>query len=147
MPVERWLVYALLAAICASAVAILGKVGLRNVDPTLATVVRSIVMTIFLLLAGTALGVWSKLPALREAGGKGIAIIALAGIAGAVSWLFYFRALQLAEASKVVLVDKLSVPFAIVLAVLLLGERPSGLNWLGVALVVAGVLLAALPSR
>ncbi len=147
MPAERWMVYAGLSAVCAALVAILGKAGLKNVDPTLATVVRSMVMTVFLVIAGTALGAWSKLPGLREAGGKGLALIALAGVAGAVSWLFYFRALQLADASKVAPIDKLSVPIAIVLAVILLGERPSLVNWMGIGLVVAGAYLAALPAR
>jgi len=147
MPAERWMVYAGLSAVCAALVAILGKAGLKNVDPTLATVVRSMVMTVFLVIAGTALGAWSKLPGLREAGGKGLALIALGGVAGAVSWLFYFRALQLADASKVAPIDKLSVPIAIVLAVILLGERPSLVNWMGIGLVVAGAYLAALPAR
>mgnify|MGYP000263822008 CR=1 FL=1 len=164
MPAERWMLYAGLSAVCAAMVAILGKAGLKSVDPTLATVLRSIVMTVFLLIVGTALGVWAKLPSLYMAGsgggagepnsgawfgvgGKAMAIIALSGVAGAVSWLFYFKALQLADASKVAPIDKLSVPIAIVLAVVLLGERPSGINWLGIGLIVVGAYLAAMPAR
>lgn len=147
MPAERWIVYAGLSAVFAAMVAVLGKWGLKSVDPTLATVVRSGVMTAFLLIAGTAMGAWSKLPGLREAGGKGMLVIVLAGVAGAMSWLFYFRALQLADASKVSPIDKLSVPIAVVLAVVLLGERPSMVNWLGIGLVVVGVFLAAMPAK
>jgi transporter family protein len=143
---ERWVLYAGLSAVFAAAVAILGKAGLRNVDPMVATIVRSIVMTVFLAAVGTAFGAWSKLPALREAGGKGVALVALSGIAGAMSWLFYFNALRLADASKVASIDKLSVPIAVLLAVLLLGERPSTPNWIGIGLVVIGAYLIALPK-
>lgn len=165
MPLERWLVYGLLSASSAAAIPVLARVGLKGVNADLATVVRSLAATAVLLIAGTFLNVWSKLPTLlrpgatgesptgetatgvTSAGAKAITVLVLTGVAGAASWLFYYKALQLADVSKVGPVDKLSVPLAIILAVVLLGDRPSIPNWLGIALVVGGVYLAALPAK
>ena len=142
MLTQRWFVYALLSAAAAALVGIFGKVGMRGVDATLATAVRSAVMTLVLLAVCQAVGAWGKLSSLD---GRAVGMIALSGLAGAASWLFYFKALQAGTVSQVAPVDKLSVPLAVVLAVLLLGERPTAANWLGVALIVAGGILAALP--
>ena len=142
MAENRWLLYALLSAACASLVAIFGTIGMRDVDATLATTVRSVVMAAFLLALAPALGAWSKLSTLT---GKPVAMIVLSGLAGAASWLFYFKAIQIGAVSKVAPIDKLSMPLAVVLAVLLLGERPTGMNWLGVALIALGAYFAALP--
>ena len=139
--IPRWLIFAILSAVAAAFVGIFGKLGMEKIDSNLATVVRSIVMTLFLLVACTVLGVWTKLPTLH---GRAIWMIVLSGVAGAVSWLFYFRAIQLGHVSQVAPIDKLSMPFAVVLAVLILGDRPSGLNWLGVIMIVAGGYLASL---
>jgi transporter family protein len=142
--IERWLLYAILSALAASLVAIFAKLGMEKVDSTFATTIRSIVMTVLLLITCTVLGVWSKVPDLK---GRPLLMIVLSGAAGAASWLFYFRAVQLGEVSKVAPIDKLSMPLAIVLAVLILGERPTLVNWLGVALIVAGAYLATMPAR
>jgi transporter family protein len=141
---ERWLVYALLSAVAAAMVGIFGKIGMKDVDSTLATAVRSVVMTAFLLAVSAALGLWTRVQTIS---GKAAGMIALSGVAGAVSWLFYFKAIQAGSVSRVAPVDKLSMPFAVLLAVLILGERPTVVNWLGVALVVAGAYLASLPAR
>src|SRR4051812_15746697 len=141
--IPRWLIYAILSAVSAAFVGIFGKLGMEKVDSTLATAVRSVVMTLFLIVACSVIGVWSKLPTLH---GKAIWMIVLSGLAGAVSWLFYFRAIQLGHVSQVAPVDKLSMPFAVVLAVLVLGDRPTMVNWLGVVLIVAGGYLASLPK-
>src|SRR5688572_21312276 len=100
-------------------------------------------MTVFLLAVTTFTGVWRQLPSLH---GKAVAMIALSGIAGAVSWLFYFKAVQAGEVSNVAPIDKLSMPLAVVLAVLVLGERPGMTHWVGIALIVAGAYLAARPA-
>lgn len=167
MPIERWLVYGLLSASSAAAIPVLARVGLKGVNSDLATVVRSLAMTAVLLVVGTVLDVWSKIPTLLRpgttgpadgaantaasgvtgAGVKAIAVLVLTGVAGATSWLFYYKALKLADVSKVGPVDKLSVPLAIILAVVLLGDRPTILNWCGIAMVVGGAYLAALPSK
>jgi transporter family protein len=143
MHIERWLVYALLSAAAAALVGIFAKIGMKGVDPTLATAVRSVVMTLFLLGVCTASGVWARLESLH---GRAVAMIVLSGVAGAVSWLFYFKAIQLGPVSQVAPIDKLSMPLAVLLAVLILGERPSGTNWVGIALMTAGAYLAARPA-
>lgn len=140
----RWLIYAVLAAVAAAMVGIFGKVGMSEVDSNLATAIRSVVMTAFLLAVCTALRLWEKLPAMR---GRAVVMIVLSGVAGATSWLFYFKAIKLATVSRVAPVDKLSMPLAVVLAAIILGDRPSRLNWLGIALIVGGAYLAALPAR
>ena len=140
---QRWLLYALLSAAAASFVGIFGKLGMAEVDSNLATGIRSVVMTIFLVGFCAAVGAWSKVGTLHA---RALWMIVLSGVAGAISWLFYFRAIQLGKVSQVAPIDKLSMPFAVVLAVLLLGDRPSSLNWLGVLLIVAGGYLASLPA-
>lgn len=142
--IERWLLYAILSAALASLVAIFAKLGMEKIDPTLATTVRSVVMTLLLLATCAGAGVWTRLPDLR---GRPLLMIVLSGAAGTASWLFYFRAIQLGDVSKVAPIDKLSMPLAITLAVVVLGERPTAVNWLGVALIAAGAYLASLPAR
>jgi transporter family protein len=116
---------------------------MSKIDSSLATIVRSMAMTVFLLIVGMSMRLWPKIPTLT---GRAMIAIVLSGIAGAVSWLFYFKAIQLGSVSKVAPIDKLSMPFAVILAVVLLGDRPSGWNWLGIALIVGGAYLAALPA-
>lgn len=140
MSEQRWLVYALLSAACAALVGICGRAGLKNVDANLATALRSIVMTVLLLGFVTITPGWSKLPPLTSKPGL---LIALSGAAGAASWLFYFNALRLADVSRVAPIDKLSTPIAVILAALLLGERPTALNWFGVAVMIGGAYLVA----
>jgi transporter family protein len=140
MSEQRWLVYALLSAACAALVAIFGRLGLKGVDPNLATGVRSIVMAVLLVGFLTVTRGWAKLPPLAS---RDTVMILLSAAAGAASWLFYFNALKLADVSHVAPIDKLSTPIAVVLAALLLGERPSLLNWAGVAAMVAGAYLVA----
>jgi transporter family protein len=144
MHFPRWLVYALLSAASAAFVGIFGKMGMAEVDSNLATAVRSIVMTVFLVGVCSMMGVWSKVATLH---GRAILMIVLSGVAGAVSWLFYFRAIQLGKVSQVAPIDKLSMPFAVILAVLILGDKPGAWNWVGVLLIVAGGYLASLPAH
>jgi transporter family protein len=135
-----WWAYALLGALCAALVSIFGKIGMKEVDSDLATAVRSVVQATLVVAFAAAVGVLSNL---RTIHGKAWTMIALSGVAGGLSWIFMFRALQKADVSQVGPVDKLSMPLAIILAVLLLRERPTPLNWVGIALIVMGVYLAA----
>lgn len=135
----EWLIFALLSAIFAGLVAIFGKVGVRDVDSTLATMVRSIIMALT-LISIVLFKTFNKSESVNLDNLKAISVrtwlfIALAGISGAVSWLFYFRALQLGDASKIAPIDRLSVLFVIVFGVLFLGEK---LTW-GIA--VGGLLV------
>lgn len=139
-----WLLYALLAALAASLVGIFGRLGVTKIDDNLATTVRSVAMTLMLLAFATTVGAWDKLGQLRGAP-RAMLAIALSGAAGAASWIFYFKALRLAEVSRVAPIDKLSMPLGVLLAVIFLRERPSAINWVGIALIAGGAYLATLP--
>lgn len=133
--------YALLSAIFAALVAVLGKIGLQSLDSTLATTVRSVVMALFLVIVSLSLGKFSFLSAFDN---KAILFIVLSGIAGALSWLFYFLAIKAGTVSGVVAIDRTSVAFAFLLAVMFLGEAFTWQKAIGAALVVAGAILVAL---
>ncbi len=136
---HTWLFYALLSAAAAALIPIFAKLGMAGVDSNLATTIRSIVMTLFLV--GFCL--WYRLGGqLRTVHSRAMTMIVLSGLAGALSWLFYFRAIKIGQVSKVAPIDKLSMPFAILLAALLLGDRPTPLNWLGILLISTGAYLA-----
>jgi len=140
---QSWIVYALLAAACAGAINVLGKFGMKDVNPDLATAVRSIVQAAFVIAFAFVIGASRGIADL--AGRKvAMAMLVASGVAGGLSWIFAFRAIHLAGVSKVAPIDKLSLPIGIALAVTFLGERPTALNWLGIMLVVAGAYLAAL---
>lgn len=134
-----WSIYALLGAIFAASVSLLGKKGMENIPPTAATAVRSVVMSFFLVIVMLGAG---QLGALRQFHSRALWLVALSGVAGALSWLFMFKALSLADVRQVMPIDKLSLPLGILLAVLLLHERPSALNWSGIVLMTAGALMA-----
>jgi bacterial/archaeal transporter family protein len=136
-----WIFYALGSAIFAALVAIFGKIGLKNIDSTLATTVRAIVMAVFLVTVTFSLKKFSNLESLS---GKPIIFIILSGIAGALSWLFYFFAIKTGPVSGVVAIDRTSVVFALVLAALFLGESFTLKTALGGALILGGALLIAL---
>ncbi len=143
MQQHAWLVYALLAAACAGAINVLAKLGMKDVNADLATAVRSIVQAAFVVSFAGIIGAWTKLGELAHRP-PAIAAVIASGIAGGLSWIFAFRAIQLADVSKMAPIDKLSLPIGILLAVALLGERPTATNWIGIALVVAGAYLATM---
>jgi transporter family protein len=137
-----WLLYAFLSALAASLVGIFGRLGVTKLDDNLATTVRSIMMTLMLLIFATVIGAWDKIGQLRAP--RPLIAIVLSGAAGAASWIFYFKALKVAEVSQVAPIDKLSMPLAILLAAIFLHERPSAVNWLGIVLIAGGAYLATL---
>jgi transporter family protein len=136
-----WLLYAIAAAVCAAMINVLAKLGMKGVDKDLATAVRSVVQAAFVVGFALVIGVMKNVGQLH---GKAMASIVLTGVCGGLSWIFVFRALQLADVSKVAPIDKLSMPLGIILAVVLLHERPSPINWLGIALITGGAYLATL---
>ncbi|MDT8900338.1 EamA family transporter [Anaeroselena agilis] len=138
-----WLVFGLLSALTASLVAVFGKIGLQSVDANTATAVRSIIMAAFLVIVVAAQGNLSQIPSIIS-DKKAIAFIALSGIAGALSWLFYFLALKFGKVSQVAPIDKLSVVIATIIAVTILGEKISMLGGIGVALIALGAILVAI---
>lgn len=133
-----WIFYGFLSAIFASLVAIFGKVGISHIDSTLATAVRAIIMAVFLVLTVVFLG---KVPQLPSIDSRALLYIALSGVAGALSWIFYFYALKNGPVGGVASLDRLSLVFAIVLAALFLGEKLSWNVAAGALLMVAGALL------
>ncbi|MEZ5351671.1 MAG: EamA family transporter [Bryobacteraceae bacterium] len=136
-----WVPFALLSAVFAALTAILGKKGVENIDSNLAVAIRTSIVVVF---AWGIVAAGSKAMALRSIPVSSWVFLALSGLATGLSWLFYFRALQIGPASRVAPVDKLSVAITIVLAFALLGERPSMGSVLGGLLIAAGVLVAAL---
>ncbi|HWA15774.1 MAG TPA: EamA family transporter [Gemmatimonadales bacterium] len=133
-----WVGYALLSAAFAALTAILAKLGLEGIDSDYATLVRTAVIAVVLASLVVALGKWRNPAALP---GRSLTYLVLSGLATGASWVCYFRALKLGEASRVAPIDKLSVVLVAVFAVVFLGERPSVRDWLGIGLVTAGVLL------
>lgn len=135
-----WLFFAFLSAITAAAVAIFAKLGLKNIDTTLATTIRSIIMALFLVLTSLMLGKFRGFN-FYALSGKEWTLIVLAGISGALSWLFYFFALKLGVATKVAAIDRLSLVFVIILASLFLGEALTWRTALGALVMVSGALI------
>lgn len=140
---STWLIYALLSALCAAFVSIFGKVGLTGFDSSAATAVRAVIMALFLAGVVAAEGHLSDLPQVF-ADRRALAFVALSGIAGALSWLFYFMALKEGAVSQVAPIDKLSVVFAVVLAFFIFGEHIGTLHAIGIVLIAAGGLILAI---
>ena len=138
---DNWLVWALLSAAFAAATAILAKIGLEGIDSDYATLVRTVVIVAVLGALVVGAGKWQN-PA--RVPGRALLFLALSGLATGASWLCYFRALKVGEASRVAPIDKLSVVLVALFAVAVLGERPSVRDWVGIACVGAGALLLSL---
>jgi transporter family protein len=137
---NTWFYWAALSACFAALTAIFAKIGIQGVDSDLATLVRTViivgVLSAFVLYAGK----WSNPFAMPR---KTWIFLTLSALATGASWVCYFRALQVGEASKVAPVDKSSLVLVALFAVMFLGERPSLREWLGIAMVAGGVLVLA----
>ncbi|EPL8092728.1 EamA family transporter [Morganella morganii] len=140
---STWLVYALLSAISAAMVAVFGKMGLQHLDANTATAIRAVIMALFLVGVVVVQGKLNLISEIIE-NRKALFFIALSGIAGALSWLFYFMAIKNGQVSQVAPIDKLSVVFAVIFAVILFGEKISMIAAGGVALITVGALMVAL---
>jgi len=134
-----WFVWALLSAFFAGLTAVLAKVGVQQIDSNLATAIRTVVILIF----AWAVALVTKNQTFSQIGKRTWIFLILSGIATGLSWLCYFRALQLGEASQVAPVDKLSVVVAIVLAAIFLHEKVTWLHWVGGALIFTGAVVLA----
>jgi transporter family protein len=133
-----WLPYALLSATFAAATAILAKLGVSGVSSNLATAVRTVVILVFAWGIVLSRGEHRALAGIQP---RTLLFLVLSGVTTGLSWLAYFRALQLGPASRVAPLDKLSLPFTIVLAILVLGESVNARAVLGVILMAVGALL------
>ncbi|HKB37945.1 MAG TPA: EamA family transporter [Gemmataceae bacterium] len=134
-----WLHWALLSAVFAGLTAVLAKAGIKGVDSDLATAIRT---TVVLLLAWPIAFLRSSQP-LSALPGRAWLFLVLSGLATGASWLCYFRALALGDASRVAPIDKLSVVVAMVLAAVFLHEQITWRHWIGGGLIVAGTLVVA----
>lgn len=138
---DSWFFWALLSAVFAALTAIFAKIGVQGVDSDLATLVRTVIILFVLSGFIWVMGKWSnpfELPA------RTWLFLGLSALATGASWVCYFRALQIGDASKVAPVDKFSLVLVAVFAFAFLGERPSWNEWLGIALVATGVLTLAI---
>jgi len=137
---NSWFFWAALSAVFAALTAIFAKVGVQGVDSDLATLVRTVIVLFVLSGFVWLAGKWSNPFALSATTWL---YLGLSGLATGASWVCYFRALQIGDASKVAPVDKFSLVLVAVFAFAFLGERPSGREWLGIAMVAGGVLVLA----
>jgi transporter family protein len=136
-----WFIWAVLSAVFASLTAIFAKIGIQGVDSDLATLIRTAVIIIVLACFVWLTGKWSNPFELSK---KTLLFLTLSALATGASWVCYFRALKIGEASKVAPVDKLSVVLVAVFAFAILGERPAFNEWIGILLVAVGVIVLAL---
>jgi len=137
----NWFVWAMLSASFAALTAIFAKLGIEGVDSDVATLVRTVVIVFVLGAFVWLTGKWSDPFQLPR---RTWMFLSLSALATGASWVCYFRALQVGEASKVAPVDKFSVVLVAVFAFAFLGERPSGVQWAGIGLVAAGVIAIAM---
>ncbi len=132
-----WAVYALLSAFFASLVAIFGKIGIKGIDSNLAVALRTVVIVFFAWGIVLIQGNWADMFKISK---YSYTFIFLSALATGLSWLFYYKALQLGEVSSVAPIDKLSIALTIILAFVFLAEKPTLGNVVGGSLVTLGVL-------
>jgi transporter family protein len=135
---STWQVWALLSAIFAACTAIFAKVGVQNVSSDYATFIRTIVILGCLTIMLVATGQFASAGSISA---KSCLFLALSGVATGASWICYFRALKLGEASQVAPIDKLSVVLVAIFGFIFLGEKLSPLNWTGIVLIGLGAVL------
>ena len=133
-----WFYWALLSAVFAALTAIFAKIGLEGVDSDLATLIRTFVIMVTLSGFVYSASKWSNPFALST---RTWFFLVLSGLATGISWVCYFRALKIGDASKVAPVDKLSLLLVAIFAVIFLHERPTSREWLGIIMIGAGVLI------
>ena len=138
-----WLFYAVLSAIASALVSVFGKIGLQGLDANTATVIRAVIMALFLTAVLVVQRNFSHISEILS-NRRALLFITLSGIAGALSWLFYFVALKYGKVSQVAPVDKLSVVLATVIAVIFLQESLSLTAGAGIGLITIGIVMVAL---
>jgi len=138
--ISSWQFWAVLSAVFAALTAIFAKIGIENVNSDFATFIRTIVILVTLACILAATG---QFQAPGSVSGRTYLFLMLSGLATGGSWICYFRALKIGQAAQVAPIDKLSVVLVAIFGAVLLGERLSAPNWLGVALIAAGAVLVA----
>jgi len=140
---KAWIIYALLSAVAAGFVSICGKMGLKGLDSNAATAVRAIIMAVFLVGVAIVQGSTSKIGEI-VANYEALLWIIASGVMGAISWLFYFMALQDGPVSQVAPIDKLSVVFSVILGIIIFHEKVSLLHGIAIAMITIGGLILAI---
>jgi transporter family protein len=135
-----WQFWALASAVFAALTAIFAKIGIENISSDLATFVRTLVIVAILGAIVTATGQWQPAGSISS---RTYLFLVLSGLATGASWICYFRALKIGDAARVAPLDKMSVVLVAIFGVLILGEKMSVPNWLGVCLIAAGAVLVA----
>lgn len=138
-----WILFAALSSITAAGVAIFGKMGLKGIDPILATTLRGTIMAFFFLSITAVSGAWKGF-SFSHLAQKDWVFLLLASASGALSWLFYFIALKTGDATRVAAIDRTSLVFVVLLAALFLGETLTARSIAGAALVALGAFLIVL---
>ncbi len=133
-----WWIYALLSALFAALTAVFAKIGIKNVDTDLATAIRTVVILILAWSIAFFRGGISSIGSLTK---HNLLFLILSGVATGLSWIFYFKALQLGKVSQVAPIDKLSVAFAILFSVIFLGETISLKTAVGAVCIIAGAII------
>ena len=133
-----WKFYALLSAFFAALTAIFAKMGVKGVDSNLATAIRT---TVILLITWGVVFLLGSQGHIRELSLRTVLFLVLSGVTTGLSWLFYFKALQSGDVSKVAPIDKLSVAMAMILAIVILGETPDVKTIVGGLLIIAGSIV------
>lgn len=136
-----WIVYALLSALFAALTSVLAKLGIGDVNSNLATAIRT---TVVLVIAWGIVFLTGKQQGIEDITGRSWVFLILSGLATGLSWLFYYKALQIGKVSQVVPIDKLSVVISMALAFMFLGERLTAKAVLGGILITAGTLVLVL---
>lgn len=140
---NSWFYWALMSAVFAALTAIFAKIGIKGIDSDFATLIRTAIIIVVLSTFVWFAGKWSN-P--FEISSKTWIFLSLSALATGASWICYFRALQIGEASKVAPVDKLSLVLVAIFAFTFLGERPSLREWGGIVMIAAGVMVLAFKS-
>lgn len=136
-----WLFWAFLSAVFAALTAIFAKVGVEAINSNFATFLRTLVI---LAMVSGILAATGQAQPLGSISPRSYIFLTLSGLATGASWLCYFRALQIGEAARVAPIDKLSTVLVAIFATAFLGEKLTGTNWLGIALIATGAVLVAL---
>ncbi|MHB8906518.1 MAG: EamA family transporter [Melioribacteraceae bacterium] len=135
-----WQVWAILSAVFAAFTAIFAKIGIKEINSDFATFIRTIVI---LIVLGIILLATNQFQPLRSVSNKSLMFLILSGLATGGSWICYFRALKIGNASQVAPIDKLSVVLVALFGVMILGEKLTTTHWLGIFLIAAGAVIIA----
>lgn len=138
---QSWVFWAFLSAGFAALTAIFGKIGVAGVNSDLATLIRTVIILVVLFGIVTATGQWQAPASINV---KTWVFLALSGLATGASWIAYYRALKIGNASQVAPVDKLSIVLVVVFGVIFLGEKVSLVHWAAVSMIAAGAVILAI---